>query len=157
MRNLILGLFVALLPLTAIADTLLVSPEASYANGGAGVPENIKNECGLPAAQTQAVLNALNASGITAQVAAGDAIPKQGRVVQLNIESAISAGNAFIGHRKQVVTSARLFVNGKETAKQTFTRDSGGGVFAGYKGSCSVLYRCTTTLGKDIASWVQSQ
>ena len=38
-----------------------------------------------------------------------------------------------------------------------FLGTSMGGVFGGYRGACSVLHRCTVTLGKDIADWVKTQ
>lgn len=156
MRNLLAGLIIALFPLAASSDTLRVSPEAAYAGDG-GVAENIKNECNLPAAQAEYVLNALSAAGVSAEAASDDGVPGKGRFLRLRIESAISAGNFFTGHRKQVVTSAELFQNGRSVGEKTFTRNSGGGLFGGYKSSCSVLQRCTKTLGQDIASWVQEQ
>lgn len=153
-----LALFVALLPFASFAqsDVLLVSPIADYA-ANSSVPENVKSECTLPAAQSESVLAALNAAGITAKAAPSNAVPARGRFLKLEITGAISAGNMFIGHRKQVTTAAHLFVNGKEIAQTSKTRDSSGGVFAGYRGSCSVLHRCTNTLGKDIAEWMKSQ
>jgi hypothetical protein len=143
---------VALAPLAAAADPLLVSP-ATY---GAAVADNLK-KCGLPEAQSEAVLKQLAASGVAAQAAATDAVPAQGRFLKLRIESAMAAGNAFTGHAKQVTTSAQLFENGKEIAETTLSRDSMGGAFGGYKSSCNVLRRCALTLGKDIAAWVTSQ
>ena len=151
-----LALIVALLPFASFADPLLVSPSADY-SATSTVAENIKTECTLPAAQTESVLAALNASGITAQAAPSAAVPAKGRFLKLEITSAVSAGNMFLGHRKQVTTAAHLFVNGKEIAQTSKTRDSGGGYFGGYKSSCGVLQRCTNTLGKDIAEWVKTQ
>jgi len=156
MRNLLAGLIVVLCPLSAFSESLLVSPEAAYASEG-GVAENVRNECNLPAAQTEYVLNALSAAGVSASAASDDAVPGKGRFLRLRIESAISAGNAFTGHRKQVTTSAELFENGRSVGEKTFTRNSGGGMFGGYKGSCAVLRRCTKTLGQDITSWVNEQ
>jgi hypothetical protein len=151
-----LALFVALVPFASFADPLLVSPSADFSPTGS-VPENIKTECKLPGAQTESVLAALNAAGISAQAAPSAAVPAKGRFLKLEITSAISAGNMFMGHKKQVTTAAHLFQNGKEIAQTSKTRDSMGGAFAGYRGSCSVLHRCTNTLGKDIAEWVKTQ
>ena len=156
MKTVRLALFVVLVPFASFANPLLVSPSADYSPTGS-VPENIKTECTLPAAQTESVLAALNAAGITAEPAPSGAVPAKGRFLKLEITSAVSAGNAFIGHKKQVTTSAHLFQNGKEIAQTTKTRDSMGGFFAGYRGSCSVLHRCTVTLGKDIADWLKTQ
>lgn len=153
MKSVCLALFVASLPFASFGQALLVSPAAGY---GTAVADNIKAECKLSETQSEAVLKQLAAAGIPAQAAASDAVPATGRYLQLRIESAMSAGNAFTGHRKQVTTSAHLFENGKEVAQTTLSRDSGGGAFGGYKGSCNVLRRCAITLGKDIAGWVRN-
>ena len=156
MTALRLAFLVALVPFAGFAEPLLVSPSADYAANNS-VPDNIKNECKLPSAQTESVLAALTAAGISAQAAPSAAVPAKGRFLKLEITDAISAGSAFVGHKKQVTTAAHLFVNGKEVAQTTKTRDSMGGAFGGYRGSCSVLHRCTNTLGKDIADWVKTQ
>jgi hypothetical protein len=156
MKATCLALFVAFLPFASFADPLLVSPSADYAASGS-VPDNIKAECKLPAAQSEAVVKELVAAGIPAQVAPSGGVPAKGRFLKLQIESAVSAGNAFMGHQKQVTTSAHLFQDGKEISQATKTRDSMGGVFAGYRGSCSVLHRCTNVLAKDVADWVKTQ
>jgi hypothetical protein len=153
MKSGCLFLLVALAPAMALGD-LLVSPAASY---GGAVADNIKAECELPRAQSEAVLKQLAEAGLPARAAASEEIPATGRFLDLRIEAAISGGNAFIGHRKHVTTSARLYEDGKEVAQTTLSRDSSGGFGGGYKGSCSVLRRCTNTLGKDIAAWVKSQ
>lgn len=76
---------------------------------------------------------------------------------KIEIESAISAGSAFIGHWKGISLSTTLYQDGRETAQNSFKRNSTGGMFGGFKGSCSVLYRTANVLGKDIAGWLTSQ
>jgi hypothetical protein len=152
MKSTCLALLVAFVPCAGFAQTLLVSPTAY----GSAVADNIKAECKLSETQSESVVKQLAAAGIPAEAAANDAVPGSGRYLQLRIESAMSAGNAFTGHRKQVTTSAHLFENGKEVAQTTLSRDSSGGAFGGYKGSCNVLRRCAITLGKDIAGWVRN-
>jgi hypothetical protein len=155
MKKTLFALLTVLVPLTASAEGLLVS-SAEYAPTST-VADNIKTECSLPSAQTDSVVKQLNAAGISAQAAGAGEVPAQGRFLKLQIESAVSAGNAFTGHQKQVTTSAELFENGASIAKTVKTRDSMGGVFGGYRSSCSVLHRCTSALGKDIAAWLKSQ
>jgi len=79
----------------------------------------------------------------------------KGRVLVVEITDALSAGNAFIGHRKSMSAHAELFDGGVSKGSIDFTRDSGGGFAGGYKSSCSVLGRCTKALGKDIAGWLR--
>lgn len=76
---------------------------------------------------------------------------------KLQITSAMSAGNAFIGHAKGMSVYGEFYRNGEPVHKTTFNRNSMGGMFGGFKGSCSVLYRTANTLGKDIAGWLAVQ
>jgi hypothetical protein len=78
-----------------------------------------------------------------------------GRVLVVKITNAHSGGNAFVGHRKSMSATAELFEDGVSKGSKDFTRASGGGFGGGYKGSCSVLGRCTKALGKDIAVWLR--
>jgi len=80
----------------------------------------------------------------------------KGKVLEVVISDAISGGNAFIGHRKYVAVEGTLYEDGKKVASFTGGRYSGGGALGGYKGSCSVLGRCTKALGKDIAGWLKN-
>ena len=50
-----------------------------------------------------------------------------------------------------------LFQNGHVIHKTTLNRNSMGGVFGGFKSSCSVLYHTANVLGKDIANWLNTQ
>lgn len=79
---------------------------------------------------------------------------KNGYVLDLKIRNAVSAGNAWSGHKKQILISADLLKNGEKVKDFTATRDSMGGVFGGFKGSCSVLERTVNTLGSDTAAWL---
>lgn len=76
------------------------------------------------------------------------------QALNIKITSAVSAGNAFIGHRKSVSVRAELYKDGVLVAKTGKTRDSAGGAFGGFKSSCSVLERTVNTLGNDISKWL---
>jgi len=137
-------------------DAPLAMSMASFSNPD-GIPSSIRDECDLPAFQTDVLKRSLSAARIPVELVESDGVPATGKFLQVRIESAVSAGNAFTGHMKQVVVSTKLFENGVELAKETHTRESRGGMGAGFKGSCSVLRRCSETLGKDIAKWVKAQ
>ena len=78
----------------------------------------------------------------------------EGRVLQLEIVDAVSMGNAFMGHQKFTKVRGTLFQDGQKVASFTGRRNSMGGAFAGFKGSCSVLGRTVEVLGKDIGGWL---
>ena len=75
--------------------------------------------------------------------------------LDLIITNAVSEGNAFLGHRKLTQVKGVLYKNGTKFASFRGQRHSGGGFFAGYKGSCSVLGRTAKVLGKDISQWLK--
>jgi len=76
--------------------------------------------------------------------------------LKLKLIDAVSAGNAFSGHKKFVVASGELFEGKKKIASFKVARKSGGGMFGGYKSSCAVLGGCTVTMAKDIAKWLDA-
>jgi len=49
-----------------------------------------------------------------------------------------------------------LMKKGKKIASFKGRRSTTGGLMGGYKGTCALLGRCTKTLGKDIAAWLNN-
>jgi hypothetical protein len=78
-----------------------------------------------------------------------------GRVLVMHIVSSTSQGNAFIGHAKSTTVKGELYQDGQMVGDFIAERDSMGGMFAGFKGSCSVLGRTVKVLGEDIATWLK--
>jgi hypothetical protein len=79
-----------------------------------------------------------------------------GLVLDVHIKDAFSGGNAFTGHRKSTLVAGTLYRDGEVIGSFVGRRDSMGGMFGGYKGSCSVLGRTVKALGKDIAEWLKA-
>jgi hypothetical protein len=96
------------------------------------------------------------AQGITVNLDSDVSATAAGRVLQLEIVEAVSMGNAFIGHQKYSRVHGTLFEDGQKVGSFKARRNSMGGAFAGYKGSCSVLGRTMKALGEDIAGWLKN-
>jgi hypothetical protein len=120
------------------------------------IKANIVNECDLPASQMKLLREQAQAAGVSLVEDESAVASKKGRVLLVEIFNAVSQGNAFIGHGKQVVLKGKLLENGAEIGNFTATRGSMGGAFAGYKSSCAVLHRCQNALAKDILTWLKS-
>lgn len=136
------------------ADTIVIGKTAPYSDSNK-IQTAILNECRLPEIQADYLEKAMAAEGITVVKTDDPAKTEQGKVLLVEITDALSTGNAFIGHHKRVSIKGRLLDNGKEIGSFTGLRSSGGGAFAGFKGSCSVLDRCTQALAKDINRWLK--
>ncbi|MDO5074204.1 MAG: hypothetical protein Q4D63_07370 [Neisseria animaloris] len=94
--------------------------------------------------------------GITVVRTAED-LSGQHTYAKIEIDSAVSAGSAYIGHSKSISIYAELIENGEVVRKTSLMRHSGGGFMGGFKGSCAVLNRTANVLGKDIAKWLGGQ
>lgn len=138
----------------AEADSIVLGKSAPYADSSK-IQSAILNECRLPEVQADLIEKSLTSDGITVIRADEPSKTEQGKVLLVEITDAVSSGNAFIGHQKRVSVKGRLLENGKEIGNFTGFRSSGGGAFAGFKGSCSVLERCAVTLAKDITRWLK--
>lgn len=138
----------------AMADTVRVASSAPYAED-AEIAHKIRSEC----VQLQTQLPAYTAQfgkefGVSVALAEGVSPQDGGRVLELEIYEVVSMGNAFIGHQKYSKVRGTLFQDGAKVASFKGMRNSMGGAFGGYKGSCSVLGRTVKALGKDIAQWL---
>ena len=142
-------------PAAAGATKVIIGREMSYVNA-LEISQAILAECQLPQQGAQMLVSAMRAAGFEPVVDDVAAQAGKGRVLLVQISDAVSGGNAFIGHRKQVKVRGRLLQDGKEVASFSGVRGSMGGAFAGFKGSCSVLYRCLEALSSDISTWMKN-
>jgi hypothetical protein len=138
------------------ADERLVAVSSSAAYYDENViASNILSECtdlgSSFSASTEQYLqeNGWRVTPLDAEPSAG-----AGKQLKLRIINALSGGNAFLGHRKSVSIIAELYNDGQLVDSYRETRNSSGGFSGAFKGSCAVLYRCTNTLGNDVAKWM---
>lgn len=90
------------------------------------------------------------------QVELVDALPKSGRVLELEIRDTIELGNAWNGRQKGLEIQGRLLEDGKVVGTFHGRRMTRGGMWGGYKGTCSFFGRCAKTLGHDVATWLEN-
>lgn len=133
-------------PVIRVAHSVPYSADATIAS-------NIRQECNLEEQFSEFIAHYGADQGIRFE-RAGDVEPSAGgQVLVVELTDAVSGGNAWIGHRKVTEAAGTLYADGQEQASFTSRRFSGGGAFAGFKGSCSVLGRTVKAMGRDIATW----
>lgn len=136
------------------ADTVYIGKTAPFTDETT-IAKNIIDECNLPESQMQYLRELAKEFDVTVVEDEAAVSENKGRVLVVETFSAISGGNAFTGHKKQVVVKGRLLEDGVELGNFTGIRGSMGGAFGGYKSSCAVLHRCQAALAKDILKWVK--
>jgi len=133
--------------------TIYIKPLVGY-SPRSNVKRNIKEECTLPKALSNSIVkNSIN-NGLDVRVKRN--IRKNKFELRVQIEQAVSAGNAFVGHNKFVTISGAITKGNKVYYTFDAARLSGGGYFGAYRSSCSVLGRIAKALGKDVAIWLKN-
>lgn len=98
-------------------------------------------------------LRKINKAGdgtVASQTDAADA-----KILRLQITHVLGVGGGAWTGPKATTVSANLIENGKVTRHTTINRWSVGGVWGGFKGSCSILDRTTIVISKDLSRWVR--
>lgn len=147
-------LLIAFAAAPTFAQTVQVQSSIPYAED-AEISNKVRDECTELNTQLAEFTQEFGReNGVVVQLVETLDTSAEGRVLQMEIVDAVSMGNAFIGHQKYSRVRGVLFENGEQIAQFRGRRNSMGGAFAGYKGSCSVLGRTVKALGKDIAQWL---
>lgn len=155
-KGIIHALLVAsILPVTALAAESVTIPKTIPFAKGLSVPDAVKAECQLPEKTAQFVQEY---AGKSMTVNAADNVsPKTpGKVLVMQITEVKGSGGGAWSGPKAVGAEGTLYDNGKAVGSFKVMRHSGGGAFGGYKGTCSILGRCTKAIGQDVAEWLKS-
>jgi hypothetical protein len=139
---------VALLAMSASAwaDGVQLLTPVTYAAESSVVPK-VREACKLEDRLAADVGGAL--SGSTTSTA--------GTVVKVSIVDVMGLGGGGWTGPKAISIRVDLMTDGKIQRSTHLTRTTTGGAFGGFKGTCSMLERDSSTLGKDVAKWVASE
>jgi hypothetical protein len=150
----ILGITLSFSVSAFAADQTVSIPRSVPFAAESDVAGNIKRECAIDVKLSDFIAEYAAERRIPVSVVDKTDASMPGRVLVLEIVDAESSGNAFIGHHKSTKVRGSYFEDSKLVGSFKVRRDSMGGMFAGFKGSCSVLGRTVREIGKDIAEWM---
>lgn len=145
----------ALLPLGAnAADSITIPKRIPFAKG-VEVPQAVVAECSLPEKTAQFVQE-FAGKNMDVRLAENVTSKMPGKVLTMQLTGVKgTSGGAWSG-AKAVAAEGSLYDNGKLVGSFKVIRHSGGGAFGGYKGTCSILGRCSKAVGKDVAEWLRA-
>jgi hypothetical protein len=144
----------AALASSAQAQDVTVAHSIGYADESE-IASNIRSECtALPTQLSDFTRQYAAGKGVTVHQVDEVSSQAPGRVLLMRIDEAVSMGNAFVGHQKYSRISGELYEDGERVSGFRARRNSMGGAFGGYKGSCSVLGRTMRALGRDVGEWL---
>ncbi len=135
-------------PSAFAADAKITIPRAVPFSDNASVPQAVRDECEL-GEKVSAFLNRY-ASNVQVSDTHGG-----GPYIDMAItEVHAPGGGAFSGPKWMEVTGT-LMDNNKAIASFRAKRFSTGGVFGPFKGTCSIIGRCTKAIARDISDWLK--
>lgn len=142
----------ALATFASASDVVLETPVTYHPS--AGVVDKVKEECKIEemlASRVAPVLKRRNKGEATvaAGADAGDAT-----VLRLQITHVLGVGGGGWSGPKAITVNAELLERGKVVRQTRINRWSTGGMWGGFKGTCSILDRCAVAIGKDLGRWV---
>jgi len=139
----------------AVAAGVQVAATTPFSENGA-IREAVKNECQLETKLPHFVKEFADSYGIDVTLTENSPNKNKGKVLVLEITGVSGGGGGAWSGAKSVQVKGELFENGKPVGNFVASRYSGGGMFAGYKGTCSIMGRCVKAIGKDISIWLKN-
>jgi hypothetical protein len=82
--------------------------------------------------------------------------PKTGRYLRMEITEVVATGGGAWSGPKWMTVKGTLQENEKAIASFRAKRFSTGGAFGGFKGTCSIIGRCTKAIAEDISNWLKN-
>lgn len=77
------------------------------------------------------------------------------QTIEMEISRVHAPGGGGWSGAKSMTVKAKVYEDGSLIGDATAQRHSTGGMFAGYKGTCSIVGRCAEAIGQDLARWLQ--
>jgi hypothetical protein len=133
---------------SAAQDTIGI-PRAVPIAENVDVSQAVRNECQLGE----------KVSTFLVQFAPNVAVtddPKTGRYLRMEITEVFATGGGAWSGPKWMTVKGTLLENEKAIASFRAKRYSTGGAFGGFKGTCSIIGRCTKAIAEDIAEWLKN-
>ena len=134
------------------ADTLVLPKKVAFAKG-LDVRDAVRNECSLEEKIVKFIKE--YSKGNYANIVYEKPSSGDYHILSAEIIEVLGAGGgAWSGAKSVKIKGDLKDKSGRVLGTFEAGRYSGGGAFAGYKGTCSILGRCTKAIGKDVASWL---
>jgi len=136
-------------------DLVLLETPITYLPD-AGVVQSVKDECQIESMLARRVGEVLRKAEktdnvtIAAGTSAGDA-----KVLRLQISHVLGVGGGAWTGPKAITVVASMVEGGKVVRETKINRWTTGGVWGGFKGTCSILERSAAAISKDLSRWVR--
>lgn len=152
MTKTLLALSALVLCAPAFAGKVLLETPVTYA-ANASVVQKVKDECHLEDSLVKYIGEALAKENGSEGTAASGAAPADAGVLRVRITHVLGVGGGAWTGPKAITVSAELLENNKVKRQTSVNRWTTGGMWSGFKGTCTILERSAAAIGKDLGRW----
>ena len=125
-------------------------------DSGAPVVDVVRRECGIESMVGNHVFKEVSARFPKSLQIQKPGTGDSEKYLTLTILSVQGVGGGSWSGSKSITIRADLLQNGKPIATKVLNRGSRGGAFGGMSGTCPIMERIASALGRDTANWVQT-
>jgi hypothetical protein len=136
-------------------EPIAVQKEIEFAEGS-NVREAVKSECELQTMTPEFVEQFGRQRGLNVQLVEDLGTTDIDRKFVIEITEVHAPGGGAFSGPKWMVAEGILIENGREVASVRSRRNTTGGYFAAYKGTCDIVGRCSEAIGDDFARWLEN-
>jgi hypothetical protein len=132
---------------------IVVLTPATYEES-APVGDAVRRECAIESAVGSHVFEEVSARFPGSSQSESTGQNATDKILKLKIVAVHGVGGGGWSGGKTITVRAELSQNGEPIATTVATRNSRGGMLGPVSGTCAIMERIATTLGKDIAAWL---
>jgi hypothetical protein len=138
------------LPAFAKDKVFLLTP-VTY-KSDASVVQRVREECQIEGMLEKDVGSALR-KRLSGGTVDSETAAEGATVMRLQISHVLGVGGGAWSGPKALTVYAELLENGKLVRQARINRWSTGGVWGGFKSTCSIINRCSVAIAKDLTRW----
>ncbi|HEX9395740.1 MAG TPA: hypothetical protein VF943_03265 [Burkholderiales bacterium] len=139
--------------LAAGSDEKIVMLPVSL-ESGAPINESVRRDCAIENNLGSHIFKNVNERFPGAEQGAGAGSDPGKIVLRVTVIAVTGAGGGAWSGSKAISIRADALQGAKVIVSKTLSRQSGGGVFGGVSGTCSIMDRIAGALGRDVAAWL---
>jgi hypothetical protein len=149
-----LSLVALVTPISSAANERFFLQVPVKTDPSAPITAKVRSECALEMLLENYALSGMGQRGLAVESVAAPEQAGANKIIELTILSAYGFGGGSWSGPKSMSVRVDVKKEGAVLSSTVLTRASRGGVFGGMIGTCAILDRVASVLGKDLALWL---
>ena len=137
------------------ADENIVVVVPALLDPSAPIGDKVKQDCAVDTSVgSEVFLRVSERYPGTEQTRSPEQVAPGKIVVKITLVGVLGAGGGAWSGAKSITIRAEVLQNAKVIGTRNLSRQSSGGAFGGFSGTCAIMERIAVALGRDVAGWL---